>query len=296
MKNRTMTTRAKSPRRNSESGYTLLIALLLVATILLITAAAAPNLYIQGRRQRDEEMIWRGQQYTRAIGLYYKKYGHYPHTIDDLVKNDNQIRFLRQAYPDPMNTDDGSWRLIYLGPGGVLINSVMYTNIAQVGLPMGAMAPTGAPGGGQNPDANGLTPTGGTQSQTGAPATSGEQNIPGAAAPTGAQYGAAPPAQSGAAGFSSDDSERNMSDVIGGNLVGVGSKVKKPSIKIYNGGTTYYQWEFIWKPQQTLGGAAGAAAGAQTPGTPGTTTPPGSNSTAPSSSPAPNTPAPSPGM
>jgi len=112
-----MATRSKSTPRNPESGYTLLIALLIVATILLITAAAAPNIYVEGRRDRDEEMIWRGQQYTRAIGLYYRKYGHYPNTIDDLVKSDNQIRFLRQAYKDPMNTDDGSWRLIYVGPG-----------------------------------------------------------------------------------------------------------------------------------------------------------------------------------
>src|ERR1700728_617741 len=128
-----MQTRSNSRQRDPESGYTLLIALLLVATILLITAAAAPNIFTEGRRERDEEMIWRGQQYTRAIGLYYKKYGHYPHTVDDLVKSDTQIRFLRKAYKDPMNSEDGSWRFIYLGPGGVLINSVMYVNIAQVG-------------------------------------------------------------------------------------------------------------------------------------------------------------------
>jgi hypothetical protein len=52
--------------------------------------------------------------------------------------------------------------------------------------------------------------------------------------------------------------EALQGDVIGGNLVGVGSKVKKPSIKVYNGGTTYYEWEFIWKPQQGQAGATGA--------------------------------------
>jgi hypothetical protein len=33
--------------------------------------------------------------------------------------------------------------------------------------------------------------------------------------------------------------------VLGGNIIGVGSKVKKPSLKVYMGGDTYEQWEFI---------------------------------------------------
>ena len=232
-----MNTRSNPLTRDPESGYTLLIALLIVATILLITAAAAPNILTEGRRDRDEEMIWRGQQYTRAIGLYYKKYGHYPHTVDDLVKSDNQIRFLRQAYKDPMNTDDGSWRMIYLGPGGVLINSVMYVNIAQVGLGSGFGTISGAPG------------TGGAPGAEGAAGAAGDANSAGAT-PGEAAGGMTPDEQS--------QPEALQGDVIGGNLVGVGSKVKKPSIKVYNGGTTYYEWEFIWKPVQGQAGATGA--------------------------------------
>ena len=254
-----MHTRSNSRRRNAESGYTLLIALLLVATILLITAAAAPNIFTEGRRERDEEMIWRGQQYTRAIGLYYKKYGHYPHTVDDLVKSNLQIRFLRQAYKDPMNSDDGSWRLIYLGPGGALINSVMYSNIAQV--PGGAGGAGGAGGG---------TGTGG--------------GATGSAA--GASAAGATSATTLAATDSGDDADttQNQGDVIGGNLIGVGSKVKKASIKVYNGASNYYEWEFIAKPQAQAG-AAGAAT--PTPGSAGTTSGPTGTSPSPTTSPSP---------
>ena len=254
-----MHTRSNSRRRNAESGYTLLIALLLVATILLITAAAAPNIFTEGRRERDEEMIWRGQQYTRAINLYYKKYGHYPHTVDDLVKSNLQIRFLRQAYKDPMNSDDGSWRLIYLGPGGALINSVMYSNIAQV--PGGAGGAGGAGGG---------TGTGG--------------GATGSAA--GASAAGATSATTLAATDSGDDADttQNQGDVIGGNLIGVGSKVKKPSIKVYNGASNYYEWEFIAKPQAQAG-AAGAAT--PTPGSAGTTSGPTGTSPSPTTSPSP---------
>jgi type II secretory pathway pseudopilin PulG len=271
-------TRSNSRRRNSESGYTLLIALLIVATILLITAAAAPNIFTEGRRDRDEEMIWRGQQYTRAIGLYYKKYGHYPHTIDDLTKSDTQIRFLRKAYKDPMNTDDGSWRLIYVGPGGALINSVMYTNIAQVGLPPGSFAPPGTGLGDQDNSSGEQTSPGAPPGTASGPAPGATPGATGAGTTPGAA-GAGAMAEAADAG----DESSLQGDVIGGNLVGVGSKVKKPSIKVYNGGTTYYEWEFIWKPQQGLQGAGATP----TPGAVGAASGPSGTSSAPTNSPAP---------
>jgi hypothetical protein len=36
--------------------------------------------------------------------------------------------------------------------------------------------------------------------------------------------------------------------VLGGFLTGVASTVDKPSIRVYNGGKKYNQWEFIWNP------------------------------------------------
>src|SRR6185437_1865713 len=36
--------------------------------------------------------------------------------------------------------------------------------------------------------------------------------------------------------------------VIGGFLTGVASKVDRASLKVYDGGTRYNQWEFIWNP------------------------------------------------
>ena len=53
--------------------------------------------------QRDKELetIHRGEQYRRAIQLYYRKFQRYPTSIDQLV-NTNQIRFLRKKYTDPL--------------------------------------------------------------------------------------------------------------------------------------------------------------------------------------------------
>ena len=47
--------------------------------------------------------------------------------------------------------------------------------------------------------------------------------------------------------------------VLGGFIVGVASKIDKPSLKTYKGGATYKQWEFIYNPLeqvQTIGGGA----------------------------------------
>ena len=77
------------------------MAVFLVATVLILAAMAAPNVLTQGRRERETELVWRGEQYERAIGLYYRKFGKYPTRVDDLVKQTNGVRFLRQAYTDP---------------------------------------------------------------------------------------------------------------------------------------------------------------------------------------------------
>src|SRR5437016_4793177 len=105
-------------RRCGQSGYSLLMVIFLVATMLIFAVVAAPNLLTEGRRERETETVWRGEQYERAIGLYFRKFGKYPTKIDDLTKQTNGARFLRQAYTDPMNKDDGSWRFIYVGPNG----------------------------------------------------------------------------------------------------------------------------------------------------------------------------------
>ena len=133
---RNMKTRSNPLTRDPESGYTLLIALLIVATILLITAAAAPNILTEGRRDRDEEMIWRGQQFVRAIRLYYRKTGHYPATLDDLKKGMPELHFLRYAaYKDPMKSDDErAWRFIYVNAAGQIIGSVRYATLQQMAI------------------------------------------------------------------------------------------------------------------------------------------------------------------
>src|SRR5712675_2485606 len=121
-------------QREKQAGSALLMVIFMVATMLLLTTTAVLRIDTQGRREREAELAWRGEQYERAIGLYFRKFGRYPTKVDDLVKQTNGVRFLRKAYTDPMNKDDGSWRFIYVGPSGQLIGSLRPTNLLQTAL------------------------------------------------------------------------------------------------------------------------------------------------------------------
>jgi type II secretory pathway pseudopilin PulG len=222
----------KNLRRN-EAGYTLLLAVFMVATMIVLASAAAPSILTQGRRDKETEMIWRGEQYERAIGMYYKKFGKYPTKVEDLTKQTNGVRFLRKAYTDPMNKDDGSWRFIYVGPSGQLIGSLRPANLLQTTL--------------STPGLTGLTSLGGGLQPLLPPGATATQQQPGAGAPgqlannatTGNPLESQPQPLEGA--------------VMGGNIIGVGSKIKKPSLRIYLGGDTYQLWEFVWNPAGQIG-------------------------------------------
>ncbi len=123
-------------RSGRQSGFAYVIAMIAVMTILVMSQVALKNMVTQGRREAEREEIWRGNQYVRAIRLYYHKTGHYPQTIDDLKKGLPQLQFLRSAaYKDPMNTEgDGDWGFIYVNAAGQLIGSVRYTSLQEMAL------------------------------------------------------------------------------------------------------------------------------------------------------------------
>ena len=107
--------------RRRESGYALLVVLLLAALVLIALSAVAPRVLTQGQREKEEELAFRGEQYRRAIGVFYKKFGRYPNSIDELLRT-NDRSFLRREYRDPM-TPDGKWRFIRVGPSGEFIGA-----------------------------------------------------------------------------------------------------------------------------------------------------------------------------
>ena len=53
-------------RKRSERGYALLVVIFLVTVLLLSTMVVATNILTEGRREKEKEMIWRGNQYARG--------------------------------------------------------------------------------------------------------------------------------------------------------------------------------------------------------------------------------------
>src|SRR5271156_4365734 len=93
-----------------EQGFMLVGLIVAIFFILLALSVAAPKVAQQLRREKEVEAVHRGNQYVRAIRLYYRKTHTYPGSMDMLEKSNN-IRYLRQRYVDPMTGKD-DWRLI----------------------------------------------------------------------------------------------------------------------------------------------------------------------------------------
>jgi hypothetical protein len=266
---------ARRSRRGRNSGFAYLMALFMVVAVVIASQVALQNLATEGRRMREQEMIWRGEQCARAIKLYYRKTGHYPQTMEDLQKGMPELHFLRaEAYKDPINKDGGDWRMIYVNATGQIIGSTRYATYQQMAIM--------DMNGGKMPDqaaipgavsvasmASGNQPSG--QSPQGSQQP-GQSNAPsqGATGPLGQAQPGNPLAQLKPTGPVDGP-------VLGGFLTGVASKVDRSSVKVYKGGTKYLDWEFIWNPVEDQARAVqqGLSPQGAVPGQPGQPVGPG---------------------
>lgn len=107
-----------------DDGGFALVALIAFLTVLSLLAAVAVPMYTtQARRELEEELIFRGEEYVRAIQKYQREFGVYPPDIDALLES-NQMRFLRREYVDPITGEP--FRLIKANPDGTLEGSRIY--------------------------------------------------------------------------------------------------------------------------------------------------------------------------
>ena len=184
-------------------GYAMAALLVGMSVMAVLMSALLPVWSHMATREKEEELIFRGKQYARAIGLFQRKYANTPPpTIDVLVEQ----RFLRKKYKDPITKDDFQ---------------PLYANQA---AQLGAGAPQGTQRPGQQSGAV-LSPPAQQQPQAG---TTGQ------------------PGQGG--------------------IVGVISKSKATSIKIYNGRSKYNEWTFVYVQTSQRLGQPGQGQGQQPAG------------------------------
>jgi hypothetical protein len=247
--------------RRWDSGYALMMVVFFTALLLVATMVAAPRILVEGKREKEQEMIWRGKQYVRGVKLYYRKMGRFPTSIDDLTKpKTGSLRFMRQAYKDPMNNADGTWRLIYVGPAGQLIGSLK---------PPQTLHLPGAGGGLGTPASTLATNSAQKTGEQAKPQTGTQNGVP-TGTQTEAQPDGTPPAGTDATTSPADAMSTPQAitpteapTIIGGNIIGVGSKIAAPSVIVYDKAKNYRLFEFIWDPSKdvTIGGQPGMQTG-----------------------------------
>jgi type II secretory pathway pseudopilin PulG len=121
-----------------EGGYILAVLLVAMAIAAVWMAALLPAWRHQAMREREEELIFRGEQYARAIALFYRKNnGTLPPNLDALVHG----HFLRKKWLDPVTGEE----FIYLGaPAPGQISSPASGTPGRAGQPGSIIPPPGS--------------------------------------------------------------------------------------------------------------------------------------------------------
>src|SRR5678815_4368897 len=115
-------TSKRQASRNPEGGYALLMVFLMAAIIAIMLYQQLPRVAFETEREKEQLLIDRGEQYVRAIQLYYLANNRqFPTSIEDLEKREK--RFLRRRYIDPYTGKD-EWRIIH-GNGTFLTDSLV---------------------------------------------------------------------------------------------------------------------------------------------------------------------------
>jgi type II secretory pathway pseudopilin PulG len=152
----------------SQRGYAMAALLVAMAVMSILLSVAMPTWNQMIRREKEEELIFRGNQYARAINFYQRKFANAsPANLDILVEQ----HMLRKKYKDPMSPDkDGAFQLLYLSNsaqgGGRLGGAGQQGGAGQSGQFGSAAQPSRAGQPGSIGTALGITPTGAIQGVT----------------------------------------------------------------------------------------------------------------------------------
>ena len=101
--------------RRAESGFTLAAMIVIMAVMAILLTVAVQTATFQRQREKEEELIFRGQQAVEAIRLFRARNGRFPLTLDELVKSDPRV--LRKPWADPI-TGKPDWVPVFLGQAG----------------------------------------------------------------------------------------------------------------------------------------------------------------------------------
>ncbi len=106
----------------SQQGAVFMAMLVTVAVVAVMLMEVGTLWSSVLQRERELELLARGNEIRRAIGLYYAAGNLYPKSLKDLVLDRRQPtvkRYLRKAYNDPL-TGTAEWGVV-AGPGETIM-------------------------------------------------------------------------------------------------------------------------------------------------------------------------------
>ena len=212
----------KNRGRQREKGYILLVLLVFVALLSLSFLTLVQRIDFEIRRDREEELIHRGVQYSRAVRSFINQFHRYPNSMEEL-ENTNNLRFLRKRYKDPITGKD--FRILHLTdmPNFIKTPGPQSSRVQHSALPT----------------ATGTTTNGAADSQG---SSQDDQN--------GSNVSAPSPSSS----VSPEPKPVDVTRVAAGIVVGVASASRKKTIRVFNKKDHYDQWLFIYDPSTDHGG------------------------------------------
>lgn len=215
-----------------QQGYILLTLVLSMAVLSIAAGAIASSLAFQIKRDREEEMVHRGVQYSRAIRNFVKKTGRYPSRLEELQDTNGQ-KFIRKLYKDPITGRD--FKLLHM------------SDVASLGAPPNLNSSNSQSG------ANGATPGATDATESDSPGTDPDPSPASSAAPA-SQPGAAPTAGTNPSPTSNSFKAAPSADVQPGLLIfGVASTSKAKTIREFDHKNHYKDWLFFYDPKYDRG-------------------------------------------
>jgi len=103
--------------KRGNRGFTYIGLLILVALIAIALAGTAEVVSTAQKREREQEILFVGTQYARAIAAYHASspgLAAYPPSLEDLLEDKrfpDTRRHLRKLYRDPL-TESANWGLV----------------------------------------------------------------------------------------------------------------------------------------------------------------------------------------
>jgi type II secretory pathway pseudopilin PulG len=149
-------------RRLDDEGYLMVALLIGIAVTAIWMGSLLPSWRQQAVREREAELVFRGEQYARSIALYYRKNQRLPPNIDTLVSQ----RYLRKKYLDPITGKE------FLPVGGVTGQTA-----SPQGSPQGRTTGPGRTGAPGAAPAQGQGQVGGVTGISGVRSTSNDTSI-----------------------------------------------------------------------------------------------------------------------